>query len=246
VFGTTSYVSLYNNHPPLLGSMGHTMSSAGGFCTGSTVMCEHQRINSTSFVFSAALPALLATAATETIDTFIRYPEMFTALQENVRAVRAVLGSVESLEMLSHPVSPIVHLAIKYPSAMTLSPHVGSSHVKSRGSNAASILTRDPPSFDVAKEEALLQDVVDEALIQGVLITRAKRLYGDSDEKQVSSASFAGNLSLIIYLQPLGQEWHPIRPTIRLAISSALSKKECEKAATIVKSTWIKCIAKKL
>jgi serine palmitoyltransferase len=171
----------------LSGSMAHTMSSAGGFCTGSTVMCEHQRINSTSFVFSAALPALLATAATETIDTFIRYPEMFTALQENTRAIRAVLGSIETLDIISHSISPIVHLAIKYPSAATLLPALESSHAKTKGSNASSILPRDPPSFDVVKEEALLQDVVDEVLLQGVLITRAKRLYGDSDEKQVGS-----------------------------------------------------------
>lgn len=176
-----------HQHWLLSGSMAHTMSSAGGFCTGSTVMCEHQRINSTSFVFSAALPALLATAATETIDTFIRYPEMFTALQENTRAIRGVLGSIESLEIISHSISPIVHLAIKYPSAATLSPALEPSHVKTKGSNASSILPRDPPSFDVTKEEALLQDVVDEVLLQGVLITRAKRLYGDGDEKQVGS-----------------------------------------------------------
>ncbi|KIM21039.1 hypothetical protein M408DRAFT_333671 [Serendipita vermifera MAFF 305830] len=210
----------------IIGSMGHTMGSAGGFCTGSTVMCEHQRINSTSFVFSAALPALLATAANETIDNFIRYPEMFTALQENIRAVRAVLGVVDSLEILSHSISPIVHLAIKQRSPPSLAPTELPS--LSKGSNATSILTRDPPSFDVAREEALLQDVVDEALMQGVLITRAKRLYGDNDEKQ-----------------PLGQEWHAIRPTIRLAITSALSKKECEKAATVVKNAWIKVIAKR-
>jgi serine palmitoyltransferase len=152
-------------------------------------MCEHQRINSTSFVFSAALPALLATAATETIDTFIRYPEMFTALQENTRAVRVVLGGIDSLEILSHPISPIVHLAIKYLGGSRLSPDLEPPHVTSKGSSAASILTRDPPSFDVVKDEALLQDVVDEALLQGVLITRAKRLYGDGDEKQVSSSS---------------------------------------------------------
>ena len=149
-------------------------------------MCEHQRINSTSFVFSAALPALLATAANETIDNFTRYPEMFTALQENIRAVRTVLGGIDSLEIMSHSISPIVHIAIRQPSPARLSPALEPAHVKAKGSSATSILTRDPPTFDVAKEEALLQDVVDEALLQGVLITRAKRLYGDGDEKQVS------------------------------------------------------------
>lgn len=207
-------------------------------------MCEHQRINSTSFVFSAALPPLLATAATETIDNFTRYPEMFTALQDNTRAVRAILGSIESLEITSHSISPIIHIAIKPPSPARLSPALEPALVKGKGSSANSIITRDAPTFDVVKEEALLQDVVDEALLQGVLITRAKRLYGDGDEKQVSLVTpFVTTPAN--FRQPLGQEWHQIRPTIRLAISSALSKKECEKAAAVVKNAWIKVIAKR-
>ncbi|KAG8769096.1 serine palmitoyltransferase component, partial [Serendipita sp. 397] len=174
----------------IIGSLANTMSSAGGFCAGSKVMCEHQRINSTSFVFSAALPALLATAASETISGFTRHPEMFTALQENVRAVRAILAGMDTLEIVSHSVSPLVHLAIKAPSSATLSPETRSSNSGAGAgagkSNANSIIPRDAPVYDVQKEEGLLQEVVDEALLQGVLITRAKRLYGDQDDKQVS------------------------------------------------------------
>jgi serine palmitoyltransferase len=161
------------------------MGSAGGFCSGSTVMCEHQRINSQSFVFSAALPALLATTATEAISNFKRYPEMFTTLQENIRTVRAALAGVDSLEIISHGVSPIVHIAIKYSAEQTLSPNVNRATANSKSSSAMSIMTKDEPTFDVAREEELLQEVVDEALLQGIMITRAKRLYSDGDEKQV-------------------------------------------------------------
>ncbi|KAG8843011.1 hypothetical protein FRC20_004102, partial [Serendipita sp. 405] len=54
------------------------------------------------------------------------------------------------------------------------------------------------------------------------------RLYGDQDDKQ-----------------PLGQEWRVARPTIRLAVSSVLTKKECEKAAGVIKNAWIKVMNKR-
>jgi serine palmitoyltransferase len=68
-------------------------------------------------------------------------------------------------------------------------------------------------------EERLLQEVVDDALVQGILITRAKRLRG--------------------------QEMSEARPSIRLAISSALTKKECEKAANTIKASLIKVLGKR-
>ncbi len=51
----------------LLGSIANGLNSGGGFCAGSRIVVDHQRINGTSFVFSAALPALLAVSASEGI-----------------------------------------------------------------------------------------------------------------------------------------------------------------------------------
>lgn len=64
-----------------------------------------------------------------------------------------------------------------------------------------------------------MQEVVDEALNQGVLITRAKRLRG--------------------------QEVVEPRPTIKLAVTAALSRKDTEKAAQIVKHALVKVLAKR-
>ena len=61
--------------------------------------------------------------------------------------------------------------------------------------------------------------MVEEALSQGVMITRAKRLYG--------------------------QELYSPRPSIRIAVTSALSKKECEKAAGVVKNALVKVLGKR-
>lgn len=61
--------------------------------------------------------------------------------------------------------------------------------------------------------------MVDEALAQGVIITRAKRLRG--------------------------QEMVEARPSIRLALTSALTKKETEKAVGVVKTALVKVLSKR-
>ena len=42
-----------------------------------------------------------------------------------------------------------------------------------------------------------------------------------------------------------GQELNDIRPSIRLAISAAFTKKECEKAASVIKAAFIKVVGKR-
>lgn len=83
----------------------------------------------------------------------------------------------------------------------------------------AATATKSTPSFDIAVEERLLQDIVDEALAQGVWVTRARRLRG--------------------------QEIVEARPSIRLAVTAALSRKECERAAGVVKAAAVKVLTKR-
>lgn len=116
---------------------------------------------------------------------------MFSVLQDNVRAARGILQGVDTMEILSHPVSPIIHLAIKAPSSTSLSPSTATASHKP--SNPSHLVIRDAPVYDTVKEDGLLQEVVDAALLQGVLITRAKRLYGESEGKVVSWAYDAEN-----------------------------------------------------
>ena len=73
--------------------------------------------------------------------------------------------------------------------------------------------------FDIAGEARVLQDIVDEVLAQGVWITRARRLRG--------------------------QELVEVRPSIRLAVTAALSRKECELAAAVIKAAATKVLAKR-
>lgn len=86
-------------------------------------------------------------------------------------------------------------------------------------SNPASVVPYNPVVFNIDEEERLLQQIVEEALAQGVMLTRAKRLHG------------------LEHVEP--------RPSIRLAVTAALTRKDCEKAAGIIKAALVKVLGKR-
>ena len=194
----------------LVGSVANGLNSSGGFCAGSHIVVDHQRINGTSFVFSAAVPALLAVSASEGINILRNTPSILS-IPENVRAIRAVLDRVDAINIPSHAASPIIHIHLRSPAP--------SSAATLKAPNPSTPAPREPPSFDIAGEERVLQDIVDEVLAQGVWITRARRLRG--------------------------QELVEVRPSIRLAVTAALSRKECERAAAVIKVAVTKVLAKR-
>lgn len=161
---------------------------------------------------------MLTVAGSEGINILRNTPSILSTLQENIRSVRHILDRVDCITIPSHPASATIHLYVKLPSATHLSPRALPPPSPSK-SNPHSPTPRDPLQFDHDLEEKLLQDIVDEALAQGVMVTRAKRLRG--------------------------QELNEIRPSIRLAISAALSKKDCEKAANVVKAAFVKVVGKR-
>ncbi|PSR75714.1 hypothetical protein PHLCEN_2v9005 [Hermanssonia centrifuga] len=206
----------------LVGSLANGLTACGGFCAGSRVVVDHQRINGTSFVFSAAMPAMLSVAASEGINILRNTPSILDTLQDNVHAVRAILERVDCITIPSHQASPMIHLHVRLPSPTHLLPIAPSSpSLSSSGkpSNPLSVHPRDPEHFDLDLEEKLLQDIVEEALAQGVMITRAKRLRG--------------------------QELVEVKPSIRLAVTAALSRKDCEKAASVIKAAFVKVVGKR-
>ncbi|KAI9438098.1 hypothetical protein H4582DRAFT_2057581 [Lactarius indigo] len=139
----TAMVDLPELHDRQISQNG--LNSSGGFCAGSRIVVDHQRIKGTSFVFSASVPALLAVSALEGINILRNTPSILSTLQGN--------------------------------------------------------------------------DIVDETLAQGIWITWARRLRG--------------------------QELVEARPSIGLAVAVALSRKECERAAGIIKSAVVKVLTKR-
>ncbi|KAK0484472.1 serine palmitoyltransferase [Armillaria novae-zelandiae] len=204
----------------LVGSVAIGLCAAGGFCAGTQFVTEHQRINGTGFVFSASMPPLLAVSGSEGINILRSSPSVFETLQENVRAARAILDRIDCITIPSHPASPMIHIQIRSPTALTLHPSAAA-HQSPKPSNPSSILPRDASrwDWDIETEEVLLQEVVEEALSQGVMIAKAQRLRG--------------------------QEMVEVRPSIRLALTSALTKKETEKAVGVVKASLVKILGKR-
>ena len=64
----------------LVGSVANGLNSSGGFCVDSRTVVDHQQINGTSFVFSAAVPALLAVSASEGINILRNTPSILSSL----------------------------------------------------------------------------------------------------------------------------------------------------------------------
>jgi serine palmitoyltransferase len=96
----------------LIGSLSGPLCAAGGFCAGTEEVVEHQRISSASYTYSAALPALLSTTASETISMLQEQPEILTALRDNIKAMRAQLDPrsdwVKCTSSIDNPVMLLV------------------------------------------------------------------------------------------------------------------------------------------
>ncbi|XP_077234031.1 long-chain base1 [Tasmannia lanceolata] len=93
--------------------MGHALGTAGGFCTGSVRVVDHQRLSSSGYVFSASLPPYLASSAITALDILEENPNLLTKLKENVAFLWKGLSDIPGLSIASNPLSPIVFLKLK-------------------------------------------------------------------------------------------------------------------------------------
>lgn len=122
----------------IIGSLAGAIVGGGGFCAGSEEIVHHQRISALAYTFSAALPALLSTTASATINLLQTNPDIVTQLRDYTKAMRAQLDPRSDwVYCTSAPENPTLILAIK--------PEVVASKKLSH-----------------ADQQFLLQDVVDE------------------------------------------------------------------------------------
>ncbi|KAG5440264.1 hypothetical protein PCANB_001834 [Pneumocystis canis] len=186
----------------LVGSLSTSLCSGGGFCAGTSEIVEHQvcfallLITGASYAFSAALPAPLVVIASQAI-LMLQQPssvDYFIALRKNSNIFRSIIEMSEFIDINSHKDSPIIIFRIK----RKFSDKYGW-------------------SFD--ELEKILQEIVDESLNNGILITRVKKINS--------------------------QEIWKFDPSIRVCINIGLSKKEIEKSAIIVKSAISKVLKSK-
>lgn len=98
----------------IVGSLAGPLIAGGGFCAGSEEIIHHQRISAAAYTFSAALPALLSTTASETLNLLQTNPELITQLRENIKVMWAQLDPRSDwVYCTSAPENPIMILVIK-------------------------------------------------------------------------------------------------------------------------------------
>lgn len=125
----------------IVGSLAGSLCAGGGFCAGSDEIVEHQRISASAYTFSAALPAMLATMASETLVLLQTNADIIVQLRENIKTMRAQLDPRSDWVICtSSPENPIMLLVLK-------ADVIASKHLS------------------VTEQEQLLQDVVDEVRI---------------------------------------------------------------------------------
>ena len=122
----------------IVGSLAGPLIAGGGFCAGSEEIVHHQRISAAAYTFSAALPAMLSTTASATINLLQNGPETVSQLREYTKIMRAQLyPRSDWVYCSSAPDNPIIILPIK--------PEVVASK-----------------RLNIQDQQFLLQDIVDE------------------------------------------------------------------------------------
>ncbi|KAL8939896.1 MAG: hypothetical protein Q9211_002539 [Gyalolechia sp. 1 TL-2023] len=176
----------------LVGSLAGPICAGGGFCAGSDEIVEHQRLSASAYTFSAALPAMLATTASEVLAMLESNGEMVTQVRENIKTMWSQLDPrSEWVYCTSAIENPIMVLVLK--------PEV----VASR-------------KLGFSDQEQLLQEMVDEALANGVMMTRLKSV----------------PRAMHVTAKEIGWE---LQPALKVCITIGLTRKETERTGTVIR-----------
>lgn len=98
----------------IVGSLAGPLCAGGGFCAGSKDVVYHQRITAASYCYSAALPAMLAVTASETLSILQSNPEILLQCRENIKSMKGQLDPRSDwVTCISAPENPIMLLAMK-------------------------------------------------------------------------------------------------------------------------------------
>ncbi|KAL6736299.1 hypothetical protein Aduo_006667 [Ancylostoma duodenale] len=98
----------------VMGSLENAMASTGGFCVGRSYVVGHQRLSGLGYCFSASLPPLLATAASEGLKIINEQPERVARVQRFAVAVHRGLEAAfegSNFAVQGVALSPMKHIA---------------------------------------------------------------------------------------------------------------------------------------
>merc|ERR1712000_392966 len=187
----------------IIGSLAGPLCAGGGFCAGAKEVVEHQRITSTAYTYSAALPAMLAVTASETVSLLQSNPDILTQSRENIKAMRAQLDPRSDWVMCtSMPENPILLL--------TLKPTVVSAR-----------------KLTLEDQDRILLDCVEETLANGVLITRLKtQPFSHAIKPKDTNPVAMPALKVCITIALSKKDIEKAGTTIRHAITKVLTRKQ--------------------
>lgn len=191
----------------IVGSLAGPLCAGGGFCAGERDVVETQRITSSAYTYSAALPALLATTVSETLNLLQTNPEILQQCRENIKTLRAQLDPRSDWVMCtSAPENPVILLVIK--------PNI----VHSR-------------QLTLEDQEKLLQECADESLANGVLITRLKTLPITNSQTVNEQAEWTVNPALKVCVTSglSKKDIEKAGVTIRHAITKVMTRRASSK-----------------
>lgn len=209
----------------IIGSLAGPLCAGGGFCAGSADIVEHQRISSAAYTFSAALPAMLATTASETIALLQDNQEPIITLRDNIKVMRQQLD----------PRSEWIRCSSNADNAMQILV------LKSEVVSARKL--------SVPEQEVLMQEFVDEVSCS----SRHQRRVAIAKMKLTGVAQILANGVLVARIKnmpvPLGAApkdhgWQPV-PALKVCVTAGLSRKEIEKAGITIRHAITKVMTKK-
>lgn len=176
----------------VVGNLAASFATAGGFCASTKEIVKHQRINGLSFVFSAAMPVMMANGSTVAIQKLMTHPDILAQLRDNTEKAYHVLSQISSITIPSTPGSPLIHVQIR-PKAQS-----------------------EPMS--AAGQRRLLRQIMRQALNQDVMVSLGPRLRS---------------------IRPELDEGTWANPSLRIAVTSALSPAEMAQAIDVVRASIV-------
>ncbi|OBZ82580.1 Serine palmitoyltransferase 1 [Choanephora cucurbitarum] len=141
--------------------------------------------------------------------------EAFRIIEQQPNLLKELAERISSFRQILAHKSLDSYVILDPPHDQNLSPFF---HIRIKESYLQTHTQDNEDQVSREAEERLLQEVVDECAYQGVLITRAKYVYE--------------------------QELHCPRPSIKISVTTGLSKKENDKAANVVKTAIVKIFSK--
>jgi len=94
-----------------IGSLGTCFASLGGFTIGTKEVCDHQRLASHAYIFSASPPPFNVVAASKAVEIVEKDgSSRINTLQKNIATARNALRGLPNFEVVSDERSPLIHL----------------------------------------------------------------------------------------------------------------------------------------